>query len=53
MATCARQYVKAFLSFCCSVSKTTEKFGIYRPTVYNSEENGTDERRKRAGGATP
>lgn len=44
--------MKAFFPFYYSVSKTSEKFGIYRPTVYNPEENGADERRERAGGTT-
>lgn len=53
MAVCTRHSIKAFPSFSSSVSKTAEKFGIYRPTVYDSEENGTDERRKRTGGTAP
>lgn len=53
MATYITYSIKVFLPFCYSVSKTSEKFGICRPTVYNSEENGTNERRKRTGGTTP
>lgn len=45
--------VKAFPPFCYSVSKTSEEFGVYRPTVYNSEEDGANERRKGTGGTTP
>lgn len=39
--------------FYCSVSKTSEKLGIYRPAVYDSEEDGADERGEGAGGAAP
>lgn len=54
MATGTWHSIRLFFSpFYYSVSKTSEKFGIYRPAVYNSEENGTDERRERGGGTTP
>lgn len=33
-----------------SVLKTSKKFGINRPAIYNSKENGADERRERACG---
>lgn len=53
MAVPTRYFIKAFFPLYYSVSKTSAKFGVYRPAVYNSEENGTDERRKRTGGTTP
>lgn len=53
MVTYSRYSINAIFLFYYSISKTSEKFGIYRPTVYNSEENGTNERRKRTGGTTP
>lgn len=46
LKSCTRHSMKAFPLSLLVFLRPQRSVGIYRPTVYDSEENGTDERRK-------